>query len=158
MAPSSARAGARSTRYTRIVAYFADLTPYSYGNPSSRDEPWPGLPLVNIGWLDADHSFATGLLPDGLLERLEELAKVRVRQSRGEHHCELCIRDLGGEAYFRRLEPATRNRELQTLPRESAEFRVKGRGVVYAVPQLAIHYLAAHGYLPPEEFREAVLA
>jgi hypothetical protein len=47
---------------------------------------------------------------------------------------------------------------MDELSCESAEFRVKGSGVVYAVPQLALHYIAAHGYLPPSEFCEAVTA
>jgi hypothetical protein len=33
-----------------------------------------------MGWLDADHPFPTGEAPDGLLARLKELARIRVRQ------------------------------------------------------------------------------
>jgi len=146
------------------VAYYADLTPYSYwgtDSPSyspSRDEPWPDLPVVNVGWLDAEHPFRAGVLPDGLLARLEDLARVRVLQTRGCHYCELCIRDLGGSSYIRDLDAADRDQLMDELPCESAELRVKGSGVVYAVPQLALHYIAAHGYLPPPEFCEAVTA
>jgi hypothetical protein len=124
------------------VAFYPDLTPYTYFQPPLRDdEPWPGLPLVNIGWLDAEHPYPTGAVPDGLLPRLEELAEARVAQTRGYHFCEFC--------------PRGPDREL--IPRESAEFRVKGDGVVYAVPQLALHYISAHNYLPPAEFCAAAM-
>ena len=145
------------------MAFYADLTPYRYWETDSqsysphRDEPWPGLPVVNVGWLDADHPFRTGAIPAGLLARLEELARGRVLQTRGYHYCQLCIRDLGGESDLRDLDPDTRNSLMDALPCESAEFRVKGSCVVYAVPQLALHYIAAHRYLPPAEFCDAVV-
>jgi len=143
------------------VAYYADLTPYIYWETSQyysphRDEPWPGVPVVNVGWLDAEHPCRTGVLPEGLLARLKDLAGVRVLQTRGYHYCELCIRDLGGISHIRSLDAATRDHLMGELPCESAEFRVKGSGVVYAVPQLALHYIAAHGYLPPPEFCDAI--
>jgi hypothetical protein len=41
----------------------------------------------------------------------------------------------------------------------STEIRVVGRdGRVYAAPGLVCHYVAAHGYQPPQEFVEAVMA
>ena len=81
----------------------------------------------------------------------------RVVQTRGYHYCHLCIRDLGGESRLQSLDRDARNDLHLSLPRESAEFRVKGTGVVYAVPQLVLHYIAAHHYLPPAEFCEAVM-
>jgi hypothetical protein len=107
------------------VAYFSDLTPYSYWSSSPsyaphRDEPWPQLPVVNVGWLDAGHPFATGALPGGLLARLGELAKVRVMQTRGYHLCELCIRDLGGGPELEDLDADARDELLASLPRRSA--------------------------------------
>ncbi|MEH1164036.1 hypothetical protein V6V47_01465 [Micromonospora sp. CPCC 205539] len=134
------------------MAFFADLTPYTYGEPHRQwpfEEPWPGLPLLNVGWLDAAHPFETGAPPEALMPALTKLAKVRVWQTRGYHHCQLCVRDMGSDA-----EEAVR---LGLIARESAEFRVRGDGVVYAVPQLVTHYVAAHEYLPPPEFCAAAL-
>ncbi|GAB3936641.1 hypothetical protein [Micromonospora vulcania] len=138
------------------MAYFEDLTPYTYFEPDDRngrwapDEPWPDVPLLNVGWLDSSHPFVTGVAPDGLLPALTELATVRVCQTRGYHYCELCVRDLGDDA---------RDAVRQGLiARESAEFRVRGRDVVYAAPQLMTHYVAAHEYLPPPEFCAAAVA
>jgi hypothetical protein len=41
----------------------------------------------------------------------------------------------------------------------SAEIRVPGSGGrIYAAPDLIYHYVEAHGYRPPDEFVEAVMA
>jgi hypothetical protein len=144
------------------MAFFADLTTYVYGafSPSyapERDEPWPGVPVVNVGWLDAEHPFPTGLVPPEVLARLSDQARVRVRQTRGYHFCELCVRDLGGGSHVQSLDSGARNDLYESLPRESAEFRIRGIDVVYAAPQLVLHYIAAHQYLPPAEFCHAAM-
>ena len=137
------------------MTYFADLTPYTYWEPPGGDgqlgpdEPWPDLPMRNVGWLDAAHPFPTGAPPDELIPALVKLAKARVRQTRGYHYCEICVRDLGEDA-----REAVRQ---GVIARESAEFQVWGDTVVYAAPQLLIHYVDAHDYLPPPEFCAAAM-
>ncbi|MFG2051826.1 hypothetical protein ACGFIW_30885 [Micromonospora sp. NPDC048935] len=136
------------------MTYFADLTPYTYlkrheDEPGLADEPWPDLPLLNVGWLDASHPLPTGAPPDGLVPALTKLATVPVRQTRGYHYCEICVRDMGEDAM-----DAIRQ---GLIARGSAEFQVEGEGVAYAAPQLLLHYVAAHEYLPPAEFCAAVL-
>jgi hypothetical protein len=62
-----------------------------------------------------------------------------VKQTRGRYECDFCT---GKEK-----------------PGSSAEVRVPGKnGRVYAAPHMIHHYVVAHGYLPPEEFIQAVLA
>ncbi|MEU7588007.1 hypothetical protein AB0A95_17115 [Micromonospora sp. NPDC049230] len=132
------------------MTYFADLTPYTYLERHEDDEQGASdEPLLNVGWLDASHPFPTGAPPDELMPALTELATTRVRQTRGYHYCEICIRDMGEDA-----REAIRQ---GVIARESAEFEVRGNGVVYAVPQLLPHYVAAHEYLPPAEFCAAAL-
>lgn len=136
------------------MTYFSDLTPYSYMRDSHRqhhDEPRPDLPLLNIGWLDAVHPFPTGECPDGLIPALNRLSQVRVQQTRGYHFCELCLKAPPDNAH----DAATL---AEQVARGSAEFRVAGRGVVYAVPELITHYVQTHNYLPPTEFSLATLA
>lgn len=136
--------------YTEPVTYFVDLTPYTYLKRHDEDGRGPSdEPLLNVGWLDASHPFPTGAPPGGLMPALTELAKVRVRQTRGHHYCEICIRDLGDDA-----REAIRE---GMIARESAEFEVRGDNVAYAAPQLLLHYVDAHGYLPPAKFRAAAL-
>lgn len=131
------------------MTYFPDLTPYSYQSTDPR-EPWSQLPRLNVGWLDAIHPFGTGEHPGGLDSVLTQLAQARVQQTRGYHYCELCLHMLGDDAYDAI--------ELNLVAHGSAEFRVLGHGVVYAVPELVIHYVTAHEYLPPADFCAAALA
>lgn len=131
------------------MAHFPDLTPYSYLSTDPR-EPWAHLPLLNFGWLSAEHAFPTGDCPHGLAAALSRLAQARVQQTRGHHHCEMCIYALGADA--------PDGIGLGLVARGSAEFRVPGHRVMYAVPELVVHYVTAHAYLPPAEFRTAVLA
>lgn len=123
--------------------YFPDLSPYAYERP-----PAAGGPL-NIGWLDAEHPFPRGTIPNGVLAKLEAQAIAEpMNQMRGFHYCELCDREEIA------ITAGSRQRLLG-----SAEIWVRGaHGVVYAAPDLIIHYIREHEYLPPREFLDAVLA
>jgi hypothetical protein len=103
--------------------HFEDLSPHRRQNHS-------GPPRLNVGWLDSQHDFPTGLSPVGLLERLRTLAPVR--QTRGFHLCEFC-------------QEATSSNEIDVF----------GDGVIYGAPMMILHYIDRHGYLPPEEFIDA---
>jgi hypothetical protein len=115
------------------VAFFEDLTPYTYFHP---EEEAPGT--VNIGWLDPDHPFPTGPTSEAFRAKLGRLCERRVKRTRGFHPCHFC-----------------KGRER---PASSSEMRVAAGGRVYAAPSLVQHYVAAHGYRPPDEFIAAVLA
>ncbi len=114
----------------RTVAFFPDLSPYTYF-PGETD-------TVNIGWLDRSEPFPTGETSGQFQDKLGRLISEPVMQTRGFHRCPFC---RGGDR-----------------PRGSAEIRVKGWRKNYAAPVLIHHYVVAHGYKPPEEFIEAVLA
>jgi hypothetical protein len=94
-----------------------------------------------VGWLGAVHDFPTGRLPQKCFTRLEEFAK-RWGQSAislhwpffmGPHNCELC-----------------RNFHA------SGNFGVPAGAVLFVCPQMIVHYIGVHSYLPPPEFIEAV--
>jgi hypothetical protein len=122
------------------VTYFADLTPYTYFDGEADS--------VNVGWLEPGHPMPTGDAPSGFVERLTVLAEDRVNQTRGPHVCGFCVRAAqaaGDDGWF------------AYVARGSAEFRVHGPTVTYAVPQLIVHYVTDHNYLPPKEFCDAVL-
>jgi hypothetical protein len=115
------------------VAFFEDLTPYTYCHPADEG---PGT--VNVGWLDPAHPFRTGRTTERFRANLGRLCERRVKQTRGRHSCPFCA---GWDR-----------------PASSAEMRVAGGGRVYAAPLLVHHYVAVHGYRPPDEFIAAVLA
>lgn len=123
------------------MTYFADLTPYAYfdGEPD----------VLNVGWLEPEHEYAAGEPPDGLLERLAELAEDRVNQTRGYHFCGFCVRTA--------REQAGEGGWFAYVARGGAELRVHAEDVTYAAPVLIVHYVAEHGYLPPPQFCDAVL-
>ena len=142
------------------MTYYADLTTYGYAGkaqgPSAPKEP----AALNVGWLAASHPYSKGELPAGFAERLlEELISQRYHVFRGYHHCELCKQDRGehgpdtitveGEPY------ALGDREVLVVGPNQQELGSKRR---YNAPSTICHYMEAHGYRPPDEFIEAVLA
>ena len=127
--------------------YFPDLTPYQYGG----QEPSPGL--VNVGWLSIEQSFAKGPCSAEFMGELARLAASPVNLYRGTHLCEFCPEPsmVLSEGGIPMLNPAPGTAG-------NGEIRVQGEGgVVYVAPTLVLHYIKAHGYLPPKAFINAVL-
>lgn len=125
------------------MAYYPDLSPYSYLPGNAR----PGE--LNVGWLDRQHPFPTGVIP-GLAEKIFSLCRRPVNRTRGFHACEFCDAPrMGVEVEHAQVK----------LRLGSAEIRVQGRAEVqFACPDLIYHYIVGHAYQPPAEFVEAVLA
>lgn len=123
------------------MAYFEDLSPYTYG-PEERGD------TVNVGWLEKGHPYVTGETSQEFRDKLALLCGQAGRRRRGTelihvitcgiHRCEFC--SPGGSP-----------------PGSSTEIRVRRGNRVYAAPQLLHHYVIAHGYQPPSEFIAAVL-
>jgi hypothetical protein len=128
------------------MAYFGDLTPYSY---------WPRgfVPgTLNVGWHDKEHGFEEGGVPAGFIDRLGRFCTCPVMQTRGLHCCEFCPGN-SLEMKYPWLFP-----ELNEHRLGSAEIRVFGSdGTIYAAPDLIYHYVKDHSYLPPQKFVDAVM-
>lgn len=138
------------------MAYFRDLSPYSYGRHSH-----PGV--VHVGWLDGIHSFPLGEVDPQLVDKMKLLALKPVELYRGRHTCEVCI----PPPEIAKL--ATDGKKL-TDPESSwakwnkwavsrsnnGEIRVADENLIYAAPILIVHYIQEHKYLPPSQFLEAV--
>ncbi len=122
--------------------YFADLSPYTFLGDPPREN------ILNVGWLDNQHSFPTGRLDSRLLDLLFGLCLRPVRKTRGFHQCLLCQRrELG---YL--VQHGGKERRLG-----SAEIRLKGADdVVFASPDMIFHYVRDHDYLPPDAFVKAL--
>ncbi len=76
------------------MAYFPDLSRCTYF--SAGDDEEPRLPpLVAVGWLDAEHPFATGDPGRKLFEKLKALRDMKWEPFLflGGHYCDLCRYD-----------------------------------------------------------------
>lgn len=126
------------------MPFFEDLSTYEYGPAGD------GGDVRNVGWLGNGHDFHIGEVPDGFADRLARLVVSHpVNRTRGWQECPFCA----GE-YPIRIDVDGERRALG-----DAEIRVSGAGGrIYAAPTLVVHYVNAHGYRPPEEFIEAVMA
>jgi hypothetical protein len=129
-----------------FVAYYPDLTEYQYSY-SVTERRYNGLPLVSIGWMEPPHPLRTGDAPPGFAERLAAFCArdKLVNLLCGHQDCAFC-----GATYHQFL-------RRTGSPLGNGEIRVLGDGVVYAAPSLICHYVAAHSYLPPPEFVDAVM-
>jgi hypothetical protein len=122
---------------SNAMTWFADLTPYVYGSITSGTAT-----TVNIGWLRHGRVYPTGDAPVEFVERLKELTELAsVQQTRGFHECDLCSQG-----------------DHESRAHGSSEVRAVGaNGIRYAAPSLVYHYVAVHGYRPPQGFVDAVL-
>jgi hypothetical protein len=114
------------------MAFYPDLSPCDYfGLTLDR-------PLLAVGWLAAEQPFAVGDPGPDVYERVKRFQQGRWQPFifLGVHQCELCRYD-GCASH--------------------ANLFIPGSSVTYAAPEAIVHYIACHGYSPPEEFCRAVL-
>jgi hypothetical protein len=117
-----------------------DLTEYRFANR------FPLAGVLNVGWLGGKTDFPVGALPIELLTKLVELTVTKpVNQTRGFHRCELCgTPQVDAEA------------RGQSRALGSAEVWLPGDGCIFASPDMLVHYIREHSYLPPERYLEAL--
>jgi hypothetical protein len=131
------------------VAYFEDLTPYSYHGP--------GEDALSVGWLGSGHPFPAGDADGAVIAAVLRLVRDHpVNRMRGWHDCDLCERPAGQPGSPR---PPKVQMEVDgsLVLLGNCEIRVRTRaGQAYAAPSLLAHYMAVHRYLPPPDFLEAL--
>jgi hypothetical protein len=149
------------------MAYFPDLSRYSYGSDDDGDYSdyanaegdederiENGRLDLNVGWLEREHDFARGDVPDGFVTALLRCAMRPVRMYRGLHACDLC--PTASPVSERVVTMDFDGREVLL---GNGEIRVCGPdGGGYTAPTLVVHYVAEHAYLPPLPFIEGVMA
>jgi hypothetical protein len=129
------------------MTHFDDGTPYTYAHCLQG----PTTPVLNIGWLDRSREFPVGTTSAEFRDKLAWLClRKQVLPARGIHACNICPAVKNG---FHSIEIDGRKHELG-----SAEIRVAGSQVQYAAPNLILHYVVDHRYLPPEDFVASVIA
>ena len=128
--------------------YFEDLTAYCYYLPFNLSD------VRNVGWLDTSHAYSKGETSGSFLSKLRQ--SICARQSnvdahvnviRGVHSCNIC----GGP----RIEIDCQNSKV--LLGMSEIWLPASRGY-FASPSMTLHYIEVHGYVPPQEYVDAVMA
>lgn len=118
------------------MSTYLDMSEYSYKKgPNER-------PSKNIGWLGRDVPFPTGRVHRDIISRLEILSCIRFNQTRGFCKCPLCGADMVANSFGALL--------------GSAEIKVFFQSTLYSSPNLIVHFIKEHSYLPPEEYIDAV--
>lgn len=101
-----------------------------------------------VGWLGPEHTFSKGRMPPRALRRLRDLHRALMDPDRlmvpviaaGLHECDFCAASGGYHG-------------------ENLELYVRAPDVGgFEAPAMIVHYIDAHGYLPPAAFIDAVLA
>lgn len=144
--------------------FYEDLSPYSYASEESFSDLStgmrfvsfrPGYERINVGWLAAVHPWMAGSPPTGFTDKLLAILEAQaVNQVLGLHDCDLCPPMPAGEEPPRTPRLGDRVSSVGT-----GEIRVPGApGSAFAAPALIGHYVADHGYLPPQPFIDAVFA
>jgi hypothetical protein len=117
------------------VAYFPDF---------GKETAVVSGPLIRaVGWLSSTQSFNQGPVPAEFSDRLELICErwddgveaLEWPVAAGPHTCELCG-DFHAAGFV----------------------GVPGDGILFVAPEMVAHYVDDHGYLPPADFVEAVLA
>jgi hypothetical protein len=129
------------------MAWYADLTPCTYFD---GEQPH-GAKLLAVGWLEHGHAYQHGMVDSAVINKLVALFRNSWEPGMflGWHDCDLCQPPSWPDAF---------HAAEGSVPMGIANLFVPGTGVLYAAPSLILHYIAVHGYAPPEAFCTAVLA
>ena len=123
--------------------YFDDLSPYTYSIPKNLPDGFDLGELanaLNVGWLARGYPFPTGPTSLRFRSKLRKQARNVQNPAFGFHECDLC----GWRPWIK----ANGNGEIHVAGPD---------GIVYVAPQLILHYISRHKYLPPQQFIDAVL-
>lgn len=125
------------------MAYFEDLSIYNYSNELNDTS-------INIGWLDGKYEFHRGKVTDEFLTSLWEYIKIPINRTRGIHQ-DILLEN--GERVF------VAKYQGYSIILGSAEIRVIDVNCdkIYAAPNMILHYIINHQYLPPRCFINAVI-
>lgn len=125
--------------------YYKDLSNYQYNLPFEIDH------VKNIGWLEFNYPYIKGEVPNGFLNKLFKIIKLKeVNLMRGLHDCDICNSDGFKYIYHNNEEILLGHAEIW-IPSINHNF-------IYASPTLIYHYIEKHNYLPPQDFIDSVMA
>ena len=112
-------------------------------------------PTLAVGWLDPTESFPTGKVSSDFLKKLKsyliDTEGNVINFMRGTHRNELPENTQLKQGYEEELGPIDR------LGRDNGEIHFVYQNIFYAAPAMIYEYIVRNGYLPPEEYIEAVM-
>src|SRR5205085_873941 len=133
----------------RGMAVARDLSDMSKGSHPFYI-PIPGVEQLAVGWLSRDN-FRTQEPPPGFIERLTTWVKFEQYGGTyaGHHSCDIlpCAKTFG-------------RTRIAGAPLGSKEIYVphpRDRNIMFCAPDLILHYVLEHRFLPPDAFVESVL-
>lgn len=160
--------------------YYADLTFYRINSAEHKNMVDVFPEIINIGWLDKNHSFPTGKIPPALLQKLkqltlidlanykaikagtfneEEAVIVHFMHMRGlPDLCPFCPREHAEIWLDSEEEESDPRFKKYALGRCEIHIPSADGKYLYASPSMLYHYVAEHDYLPPPQFLEALEA
>ncbi|MEJ2046123.1 MAG: hypothetical protein P8X74_19245 [Reinekea sp.] len=130
--------------------FFKDGSLYSYKMSNSIDR------VLNIGWLSIDQVFSTGEFPQ---EFMDKLTQIICGNAKFDAHFNL-IRGIRSCDFCNKTEVILKCGAGE-MPLGMSEILIphgREKGYFFAAPSLVVHYILEHGYIPPSEFIESVLA
>lgn len=115
----------------------------------------PAYERLNIGWLETDRAWTSSPTPKDFTDRLLAILDAQqVNAMMGLHQCNLCPTPLRDSHPWYTPRPGHLRASAGT-----GEIRIPStHSTAYAALHLIGHYVADHGYLPPQPFIDAVLA
>lgn len=125
------------------MTYYKDLSEYMYRSSKEKN-------IVNVGWIDGEHKYLKGDVTEYFIRALWEYIKYPVNKTRGIHS------DIALEGGMKKFVAKYQGYNILL---GTAEIRVidTKNNIVYAAPNLIIHYVINHHYIPPQNFIDAVI-
>jgi hypothetical protein len=104
---------------------------------------------IYVGWLDDLHSFPTGELDTVIREKIRALCNSPEILYAGFHTCAFCPEPGNPEEKYQVF-------RLRQSGLGSGDILLRNSdGSCFVAPNLLIHYVEVHGYLPPAPFLDA---
>ena len=157
------------------MTYIPDLDICTYGKHGEYQSPYqqryPGC--IAIGWLEKGHTYnQEGNLLKGFVESLRKFIKHNPTTDMvwlGYHDCDICPKEKNDTQPLSRQEWANKYKDGKEWPsktekkeKDKKEPRhinlvIHGDNKIYAAPELLLHYIIDHEYIPPEEFQIEII-
>jgi len=106
-----------------------------YHKDLEREETHYGKVNIKVAWLDDGQPYDKGEVPSDFLDKLKKI-EPRI-YTKGWHTCPFCRGETSSTQFM--------------IPVEGED------KTFYDVPEMIIHYIEVHNYLPPQEFIDAVM-